>query len=443
MTKGLIISAPASGAGKTTLALGLLRAIKRRRITVQPLKCGPDYIDPAFHRAAAGRDSFNIDSWAMNSRAISSHIGFGADADIIVAEGAMGLFDGALQAGEWGNGTSADIARLTGWPVVLLLDVSAQAQTAAAITQGIAGFSRDVAVAGVILNKVAGERHRALVQAAMAQAGIRVFGALPRQADLQLPSRHLGLVQSVEHKALDPVLNSLADFVAGHVDIDGLLETAVDFKPGGSSPEPLLAPPAQRIAVAQDEAFSFLYPHHLRCWRDRGAEIMPFSPLADEGPAEAAEVAWLPGGYPELHAGPIAAASSFKSKMRDFAKSHRVHGECGGYMVMGQALIDGDGSSHEMLGLLGLVTSFEIRKLNLGYRRASFHAPLFGNFGLTFSGHEFHYSSIVDQPDPPLAEIWDASSQVLPQSGSVRGNATGTFFHLIGEASADNEASAR
>ena len=431
---GLLISAPASGAGKTTLTLGLARAFRDRGLRVQPFKSGPDYIDPAFHTAATGRVSVNLDSWAMTPGMIAALVARASGADLVLAEGSMGLFDGVARAGAAGTGASAEIAAMMGWSVVLVIDCSGQAQTAAAVAQGLARFRDGVRVAGVVLNRVASPRHEALVRAGMADAGLTVFGALPRNGAIAMPERHLGLVQAEEHPALEPLIAEAARFVAAHVDLDALLRAASS----GPLPEAVVAlsrPPGQRIALARDAAFSFTYPHLLDGWRAAGAEIMPFSPLADERPDEWADTCWLPGGYPELHAHRLAAASRFRAALQGFVKTRPVHGECGGYMAMGAALVDAQGTRHEMAGLLGLVTSYEKRQMHLGYRMADLVAPVPGfAAGARLRGHEFHYSTILDQPDAPLARVTDAEGRDVAETGSRRGNATGTFFHLIAEA---------
>ncbi|PLX37789.1 MAG: cobyrinic acid a,c-diamide synthase [Hyphomicrobiales bacterium] len=434
MTAGLLVSAPASGAGKTTVALGLARAWTRAGLAVQPFKSGPDYIDPAFHAAATGCPSVNLDSWAMTPQMIAALTARAGESDIVLAEGSMGLFDGVAKPGETGSGASADIAALMGWPVVLVLDVSGQAQSAAAIARGFATMRADVTMAGVILNKVASPRHEALVRAGMEEAGITVFGALPRRESIALPERHLGLVQAGEHDGLDAILEAAADFVTEHCDLDALRGAARSAPPpAGTWSAP---PPGQRIALARDDAFSFVYPHLLEAWRAAGAEILPFSPLADEAPDEAADICWLPGGYPELHAGRLAAAGTFRAALQRFAETRPVHGECGGYMAMGAALIDKEGTRHEMAGLVGLVTSYEKRRMHLGYRVAELSAPMPGfAAGNVLRGHEFHYSTILEQPDAPLAAVTDATGATVAETGSRRGNATGTFFHLIAAAS--------
>lgn len=427
--KGLLVAAPASGAGKTTVTLGLARAWARLGVAVQPFKSGPDYIDPAFLAAAARRDCFNLDSWAMGRAEITALVGRG-EGDLALAEGSMGLFDGVAKKGATGSGASADIAALMGWPVVLVLDVRGQAQSAAAVAAGMARFRPGVEIAGVVLNRVASARHEALLRAGMEEAGLRVFGALPRQENVTVPERHLGLVQAAELPRLEALLENAADLVGQYCDLDGLRAATAGH--GLDAAAMKVTPPGQRIALAKDAAFSFLYPHLLAGWRAAGAEILPFSPLADEAPAGDADMCWLPGGYPELHAGRIAAAGNFLAGLRAFAKARPVHGECGGYMVLGEALVDEGGASHEMAGLLGLSTSFAKRKMHLGYRRATLNAPMPGHeAGAVLAGHEFHYASILEQKDAPLAEVRDADGRLVAETGSRRGKVTGSFFHLI------------
>jgi cobyrinic acid a,c-diamide synthase len=427
---GLMISAPASGTGKTTVMLGLLRAFAEDGLAVQPFKSGPDYIDPAFHRAAAGRASFNLDTWAMDAGLMAAIASHARGADLCIAEGSMGLFDAVATRGAAGFGASAETARAMGWPVVLVLDVGGQAQSAAATALGFARYDPELPLAGVILNRVASSRHERLIRLGMERAGLRVLGVLPRRGDLTLPERHLGLVQAVEHPSLEAAIAGYAAFLRAHVDLPAL-RAAAALRPQ-PAPGRLPPPPAQRIALAQDAAFSFTYPHLLGAWHAQGAEILPFSPLADEAPDPSADLVWLPGGYPELHAGRLAAATRFLAGLRAHAEKRRVHGECGGYMALGEALIDRDGARHEMAGLLGLVTSYAARRLHLGYRRATLLAPMPGHGpGAVLRGHEFHYSTILEQPDAPLADVADADGAPVAETGSRRGNVTGTFFHLI------------
>lgn len=436
--RGLIIAAPRSGSGKTTITLGLQRALVRRGLTVRGLKCGPDYIDPAFHAAATGAPSANLDSFAM-SDALLAQIALGAasDADLVIAEGSMGLFDGVPGA-DGHTGASADIAALLGWPIVLVIDVSGQAQSAAAIALGCMHYDPGIRIAGVILNKVASERHARLVGQGMARIGLPVLGGLPREASLILPERHLGLVQAGETQDLHERLEALADAVSAAVDLGALVAAAgATIMAVPSVAAPALPAPGRRIAIARDAAFSFVYPHVEAGWRAAGAELVPFSPLADEPPPEGCDICWLPGGYPELHAGRLAGASRFLAGLRDFARTRPVHGECGGYMVLGKSLIDTEGVSHAMAGLLGVETSFAKRKMNLGYRRAMLQAdgPL-GPAGTSLTGHEFHYATIAAQgDDPPFAMVTDPHGSQPASAGSRRGLVTGSFFHAIAVAS--------
>jgi cobyrinic acid a,c-diamide synthase len=319
-----------------------------------------------------------------------------------------------------------------GWPVVLVIDPAGQAQTAGAVAAGLAGFRADVRVAGVILNRVASERHAQLVRDGLARAGLPVLGVLPKDPAMAQAERHLGLVQAEETGDLPARLAAMADHVERGVDLASLRGLAG----GGLSGAPLrMRPPGQRIALARDAAFSFVYSHMLAGWRAAGAEVLPFSPLADEAPDPAADVCWLPGGYPELHAGRLAAAEGFRAGLAAFADTRPVHGECGGYMALGAGLVAADGTRHRMAGLLGLETSFAQRKMHLGYRRAQAVRETVLP-GRDLRGHEFHYASILSQPDAPLAAVTDATGAPVPETGSFRvqpggGLTSGSFFHLI------------
>lgn len=435
---GFIVAAPRSGAGKTTVTLGLMRALTRRGIAVEPFKCGPDYIDPGFHAAATGRPSCNLDTWSMRREVIAGLIGSGEGAlewhvRIAIAEGVMGLFDGAAGEGQSGKGATADVAALTGWPVLLVLDVAGQSETAAAIALGCRTFRSDVEIAGVILNRVASARHLALIEPAFGRIGLPVLGSLRRDAVPTLPERHLGLVQAGEHAGLTDWLDRLTTEIETGIRLDDVIACARPASLRRTGPVKALPPPGQRIALARDEAFSFVYPHIIDGWRAAGAQILPFSPLDDEAPDTLVDAVWLPGGYPELHAGRLAANDQFRSGLRAAAeRGAAVHGECGGYMVLGAGLEDANGLRHEMLGLLSLETSFAKRRLHLGYRRARLLAPSpLGAAGMHVRGHEFHYASVLACADAPLLELRDAGGASLPERGSHRGRVTGTFFHVV------------
>ncbi len=431
-----MIAAPRSGSGKTTIALGLLRAFRRRGLAVVGLKSGPDYIDPAFHAAASGVEGVNLDSWAMAPDLLAALAGRAtAGQALALCEASMGLFDG-VPAPPGRSGASADVAAALGMPILLVVDVSGQAQSAAAVVKGCATYDGRLSVAGVILNRVGSERHRRLAAEAIETLGIPVVGALPRSDRLALPERHLGLVQAGETDALDARLDAIADVVEAHVDCGRVLELASAFNLAAPAPGAgALRPPGQRIALARDEAFSFIYPHLVAGWRAAGAEIVAFSPLADEPPAADCDVCWLPGGYPELHAGKLAAAEGFREGLRRFAETKPAHGECGGYMALGRSLVDASGVSHRMAGLLGVGTSFAKRRMTLGYRQARLSADCaLGTAGAALRGHEFHYATIVFAgDDDPFALVADAYGTAPSPAGSRRGRVTGSFFHVIAE----------
>jgi cobyrinic acid a,c-diamide synthase len=430
MTKALLIAAACSGSGKTTLTLGLLAALRRRGMKVRAAKSGPDYIDPAFHQAATDAPSLNLDSWAMPRSLLESVAAeAAARAELLIVESAMGLFDGASTER---TGSAAELAIALDLPVLLVLDVSGQAQSAAAVLRGFSSYNPRVNIVGVVLNRVGSERHRLMIERALAPLGIPVVGAIPRDDAIHLPERHLGLVQAGEHGDLTLRLQGLADLVERSCDlarIEDLTRTLAAKTSGVTA----LPPPGQTIALAKDDAFSFVYPHLLSGWRQAGAEIVTFSPLADEAPPSHCDACWLSGGYPELHAGSLAAATRFKSGLAKFAASRPVHGECGGYMVLGQGLEDAEGKRHAMTGLLSHATSFAERRLHLGYRTATLSAtcPL-GRSSESVRGHEFHYATLTEPgSDSPLAELSDAEGSPLGMTGGRRGHVTGTFFHVV------------
>ena len=377
---GLILSAAASGSGKTLVTLGLLRAFRSQGVAVRGAKSGPDYIDPRFHEAACGAPCLNLDAWAMSAARVRE---LAWTADLLLVEGAMGLFDGAPPDG---RGATADLARILAVPVVLVVDAARMAHSVAPLVAGFARHDPDVRITGTILNRVGSVRHERMLRNALQPAGIPVLGAVPRRRDLIHPSRHLGLMQAQERPDLDEFLETAAATINDSVDLVALAALATELPKARTGS--FLAPPAQRIALAHDAAFAFAYPHLLQDWRRLGAEILTFSPLADE-PVPEADLVMLPGGYPELHAGRIATASSFMSSLKKSAKHAEIYGECGGYMVLGEFLLDAKGVPHRMAGLLPLETSFAKPELHLGYRRLS---PFGGPFETALAAHEFHYA---------------------------------------------------
>jgi cobyrinic acid a,c-diamide synthase len=448
--KGLIVAAAASHSGKTTISVGLIAALKKRGLVIRAAKCGPDYIDPKFLEAASGAPAINLDPWAMRPDTIGSRLAsHGEAADLLIVEGVMGLFDG----GKGGVGSTAALASLTGLPVLLVVGGYGTAQTAAAIAEGCARLAEGFSVAGAIVNGIASERHADLVREGFRRPTAPLFGIVRRDQSIALPSRHLGLVQAEEHGDLARKIARAGELVADGCDLDVIARSALTLPPCGGETErgegrrrglplsPLpgpspqggrgLAPLGQRIAVARDVGFAFSYPHILQDWRDQGAEISFFSPLADENPPSDGDAIYLPGGYPELHAGRIAGASTFRQGMLTAAKrGSLIYGECGGYMVLGEGLIDSEGKSHGMLGLLPLTTSFEKRKLHLGYRRL---APL-GNlpWSVPLTAHEFHFASIVQEgAGEPLFHAEDPEGRSLGPIGRRRGRVMGSFAHVI------------
>ena len=419
MTAGLILAAPASGSGKTTLTLGLLRALRDRGLPVRAAKSGPDYIDPRFHEAACARPCLNLDAWAMSPSRIAS---LAAGDGPLLIEGAMGLFDGAPPDGK---GATADLARLLNLPVILVIDAARMAQSVAPLAQGFAHHDPAVRIAGVFLNRVGSPRHDAMLRRALAPTGLPVLGSLPRLSDLAHPSRHLGLVQAEERPDLDAFIARAATLVAGHCDLDAIAALFAPLPP--APPLPRQKPPAQRIAIARDRAFAFAYPHLLADWQAAGATIIPFSPLADD-PVPPADLVFLPGGYPELHASRLAAAQTFLQSLRNAAQKTDIYGECGGYMVLGQTLTDAEGQTHAMAGLLPLATSFATRRLHLGYRHVTAtHGPFAGRW----AAHEFHYATTTRAEGTPLFTASDAEGTALPPMGLIRGRVSGSFAHLI------------
>ena len=437
MAPGVIVAAPASGSGKTTVTLALLRHFRNAGLRVASAKVGPDYIDPAFHRRAGGGLCTSLDSWAMRPETLAALIAeAGADADLLVAEGVMGLFDGAPD----GRGSTADLAALTGWPVLLVVDARGMAASAAALLHGFVGYKPAVAPAGVIFNRVGGAGHARILQEACAPLGVPILGCLPRDAGLVLPERHLGLVQAGEHPDLEAFLERAAAQVAQHLDCDALRALANPAVPAVSDIVAPLPPLGQHIAVAEDEAFAFAYPFVLNGWRRAGAEVHPFSPLADETPAETCDAVYLPGGYPELHAGRLAANSRFLEGLSAAAaRGIPIFGECGGYMVLGRTLTDAEGHAHAMAGLLPVETSFAEPRLTLGYRGARLlqDGPL-GRRGEAFRGHEFHYARLpageAHGEGEALFEASNASGESLGPAGLRVGSVCGSFLHLIDRA---------
>jgi cobyrinic acid a,c-diamide synthase len=438
MIRGLIIAAPRSSSGKTVITLGLLRALRDAGVRVAAAKAGPDYIDPTYLAAAAGSPCRNLDVWAMRPETLAAQLdALARAADLVICEGVMGLFDGA---GRDASGSTADLAALTGWPIVLVVDAEGQGASIAALVEGFAHHRHDVALAGVILNRVASERHATILRDALARAmpDLPCLGTLPRDGELSLPSRHLGLVPAGERPDLMAFLARAASLVDRHIDRSGLCDSAKSSRLLRPSSKGLsLQPIGQRIAVARDDAFLFAYPATLDGWTSAGAALSFFSPLADEAAPLDCDAIYLPGGYPELFAARLADSRRFLAGIRSAAaRQATIYGECGGYMVLGRSLTDAEGKAREMAGLLPVATSFAARKLHLGYRQVALavDSPL-GRQGAALRGHEFHYASIADGGEgAPLFTVSDAAGQPLGAMGQIVGTVLGSFVHLIDRA---------
>ena len=429
-SRGLVVAGLSSGSGKTTVTLGLLRALTRIGTGISAAKSGPDYIDAAFLTAASGTAAVNLDSHAMSADQIRQ-LATAQARDLLLVEGVMGLFDGT----DGGSGSTASVAAALGTPVMLVIDCRHQAQTAAALAAGIASqLPAGSSLAGVVLNRVASPRHEALIAAALAERGIHLFGSLPVEETIAVPSRHLGLVQAADLDAqgvLEPRIEAAADLVATHLDLPAI--TAAFGKiTGARGSAAALPPPGQRIALAMDAAFGFAYEHMMSGWRAAGADIVPFSPLADETPDNSADFIFIPGGYPELHLPELAGARRCLDGLRSAAaRGIRLYGECGGYMMLGETIIDKDGTPFAMAGLLQLDTSFEARKLHLGYRQMTPLTPVWPGLSAPVTGHEFHYTSAVRAEGDPLFAMQNACGQDLGTAGLVAGPVAGSYAHII------------
>lgn len=419
-----VLAAPYSGSGKTTVAALLCLALRSRGLNVQPFKLGPDYLDPTHLTRAAGRQTRNLDTFLLSRERMRELFArAAAQADVSVIEGVMGLYDGRDPTSN--EHSSADLAGLLGVPVVLVIDASGMARTVAAVAAGLRDFG-PVNVAGVILNRVGSAYHAELCEIALAGAGLRCFGFVPKDAALDLPSRHLGLLSAEqaswdEQKALE---------AAQHLRLDEILGLTVQRADGREQSAFEFPKPVARIAYAYDEAFNFYYPDALDELRLAGAQLVPFSPLRDSALPEDVGGLLLGGGYPEAHAAALSANVSMRRSIRAFAESGKpVVGECGGLMYLGATLEDLDGHTHEMCGVIPYHTRMQPR-LSLGYREATALVPTpLATAGTVLRGHEFHYSSLTHAPTAP-AYRWTDHTGAEVQEGYAQGNVLASYLHL-------------
>jgi len=425
--RGFVIAGTHSGVGKTSLSLGLMGALRRSGYAVGPFKVGPDYIDPTYHTSVCGRPSRNLDTWLMPPdeavgvfvRGVAA-LGGGATS-VAVVEGVMGLFDGRIGAGD--ACSTAEMAKLLDLPVILVVDCSHMGRSAAAIVHGFSTFDPALRVAGVILNKVAGGSHAAMVREALA-GGLPVVGVVPRRGDLQLDSRHLGLIPTVEDPAIAEVLERIVDHVEQNVDLGAVLSlagpVAVGDATGGaarvtgssaSAVRPAAAPPRRRVAVARDAAFSFYYQDNLDVLEEEGAEVCLFSPVAGDG-LPPCDALYLGGGYPEVYAEELAANYALLEELRTAAADGLpMYAECGGYLYLGREIEYGAGT-YAMAGILPTATTMAEKRLRIGYVEATptGWSPLAGSEIVPdvagaaprsgFRGHLFHYSATTGSDSP-------------------------------------------
>jgi cobyrinic acid a,c-diamide synthase len=433
MPKAIIIAGTSSGCGKTSVALGLMKALARKGLVVQGFKSGPDFIDPGLHRMATGLPSHNLDGWMLGADEVNrifrrNHEG----CDVSVIEGAMGLFDGIGATSE--EGSAAQLAKILGLPVLLVVNARGMARSAAALVKGYAGFDPELSIHSVLFNMTGSPTHgRILAQAMEVLPEVEVLGSLPRLADLQLPSRHLGLVTAEDLDRREERLNSLADWVESALDVEQLLARLPDFacpslSDGGARM------PEIRIGYARDRAFCFYYEENLRQLRQAGAELVPFSPLEDTNLPPALRGLYLGGGYPELHAAQLAANTAMLGKIRDFCGSGKpVYAECGGFMYLMRSLTDRQGREHAMAGVFDFASTMQPRHQALGYREVETTAdcPL-SKGGARARGHEFHYSRLegTDSGAREIYRLLDRCGQTLPGGGYLKGNCLGSYVHL-------------
>jgi cobyrinic acid a,c-diamide synthase len=418
----IVVAGTHSGVGKTSITLGLIGAFARRGQTVQPFKVGPDFIDPLHHSHASGRTSRNLDGWMLTPDVNRQRFARAtADADVAVIEGVMGLFDGS--EGKSDRGSTAEMAKLLQLPVILVLDASAMARSAAALIHGFASFDPDVRIAGVVLNNVGGEVHADMIRDAVA-GDVPILGAIPRAPDLAMPERHLGL--HLPHEARKEYVGQLATLIEEHIDLDRLLDSSRTER---STPPPTIAAPSPtaRVGVARDEAFCFYYADNLELLQQAGAELVEFSPIDDPLPDDL-DGLYIGGGYPELHAAKLANNTAAKEAIRNFAASGGpVYAECGGLMYLADKL-ELDEATYPLCGILPFATRMPA-PLTIAYVAIDTTGGLFGS-GQTARGHLFHHSEIGH--DPVVARCYQLRTTRGENSdeGYRVGNVLASYVHV-------------
>lgn len=403
--KSIIIAAPVSGSGKTTVTIGLMECLKRRGLKVAPFKVGPDFIDPGYHRIVTGRPSLNLDGWICPPQAVQEMFAeHSAGADIAVIEGVMGLFDGF--GGSSDEGSTAQIARLTGATVFLVIDAKGYARSIAAVVKGFTEFDPEVRIGGVIFNNVSSENQARIIKEAVESAipSIRVVGSILRDSGLHIPSRHLGLLTAEENELSQQYLEHLAEVIRRSIDLGLLWAIAGAGEMYGQTDQKDPAPPVVRIAVARDRAFCFVYESNLQLLRHAGAELIEFSPLADSSLPEGISGIYLPGGYPEAHADELSSNVAIKDEVRSAIESGMpVYAECGGFIYLTNGLSvksEESAGMKEFVGIFPVKTAMLKQRKALGYREIRLRADsILGKRGDVARGHEFHYSETDEMPE--------------------------------------------
>lgn len=430
---GVVIAAMSSGTGKTTIVTGILACLKRMGRSAQSYKVGPDYIDPGYHQLASGRPGHNLDTWLVPEEKLRELFCRGAQgADVAIVEGVMGLYDG----GRRGVSSTAQIAKLLGLPVVLVINAQSMGESAAAVALGFKAYDLKVNLAGVILNRVGSDTHERMLREAMAAIGMPVFGCIRRDAAMQLPERHLGLTPVTENDAAD-ALAAIERSVRAQVDVEGILALAKSSPARWQPPEETKpSAPVARIAVARDEAFTFYYPESLRVLEQCGAEIVPFSPLADAALLEA-DGLLIGGGFPEMFAQRLAENASMRASVRAAAQSGMpVLAECGGLMYLTERLVDFKGAAHEMAGVIPAVCRMHDRLQTVGYVEATALADTaLCPAGAKLRGHEFHFSTMEPLPEaaadfPWAFEFEKVRTGARYPAGFARGDIVASYLHL-------------
>ncbi|WP_188562566.1 cobyrinate a,c-diamide synthase [Hymenobacter frigidus] len=417
-----LIAAPSSGSGKTTLTLGLLRALRNRGLTVQPFKCGPDYLDTLHHGTAAGVPSLNLDTFmASEAHVAETYARYAAPADVAVVEGVMGLFDGADRM----RASSAAVAELLDLPVVLVVNAKAMAYSVAPLLFGFKNFYPGIRLVGAIFNFVNSASHYQFLRDACQDVGVEALGYLPYNPQVAIPSRHLGLSidAGIQYEA---IIGQLADMLPQTVDLDRLLEIT-----RGAAPVPAAVPAPvvptdrpRRFAVARDAAFTFTYHQNLQVLAQLG-EVTYFSPLTDAALPPATDLLYLPGGYPELLAEGLSRNAAMRASVAAYCqRGGATYAECGGLMYLGQTLTDAQGRTFPMAGVLPCTTSLENSKLTLGYRTAQWN-------GMTLQGHEFHYSHLTELKEVLSgARVTNAKGVEVPAKVYRQHNTIASYLHL-------------